>query len=294
MLSEVIDDLSSPNDCSLSHDYDTIILQSLINVFYKGEYQGMQLQDLLEIAKSITVQMSAKDIKLTEELTKEQSDSWLWEKMRVGRVTGSTFKVVCRTSIKKPAKSTIMKICYPEKTRFSSKETKYGKEMESIARNMFIESMKEHKIFSCSLNGLIIDPLCNFFAVSPDATCKCDCCGTFLLEIKCPFSMSSPNSTIENLLSLKDPYILLESNCYKINQKHSYFYQLQIQMAVCRLDFTYLYVWSPKLQIKVKVLFEPSFWQENSVKAFKFANTVIVPELMNSYYTKTYDFSGKS
>lgn len=82
----------------------------------------MQLQELLGIAKSITIQMSASDIKLTEELTLKQSDSWLWQKMRVGRVTGSTFMLVCRTNIKKPAKSTIMKICYPEKCVFCTNE----------------------------------------------------------------------------------------------------------------------------------------------------------------------------
>lgn len=149
---------------------------------------------------------------------------------------------------------------------------------------------KDHTNFSCSLNGLIIDSMCNFFAVSPDATCKCDCCGTYLLEIKCPYSMSHPHSTIQDLLNLKDPYILLENGVYKINKKHSYYYQLQIQMSVCRLQFSYLYVWSPKPQfcLKIPLLFEPGFWQENSVKAFRFAKTVIVPELMNSFYTKTY------
>lgn len=184
-----------------------------------------------------------------------------------------------------------MKICYPEKTRFSSPQTRYGNEMEPLARKMFIESMeKDHKTFSCRLNGLIIDPLCNFFAVSPDGTCKCDCCGTYLVEIKCPLCMSSKNSTIENLLSLKNPYIFLENGSYKLNVKHSYFYQVQIQMAVSRLKLSYFYVWSPNLQICLRVPFEHDFWQEKSVKAFKFAKTVIVPELMNSFYTKTYDF----
>lgn len=290
MLPKINADLvqQTTNDCSSAQQYDEIILQS---IFFKSEYRGMQLQQLLEIATSITVKMSAKNITLIEKLTTNQSDSWLWEKKRVGIVTGSTFKSACVTNIKKPAKSTIMKICYPELSRFSSPQTRYGNKMESTARQMFVELMeKVHKIFSCTQTGLVIDPLCNFFAASPDGTCMCDCCGKYLVEIKCPFCMSSPDSSIENLLKLQNPYILLENNEVQINKNHSYYYQVQMQMAVCRLQLCYFYVWSPKIEnhICLKVLFDPNFWQEKSVKAFRFAKTVLVPELMSSYYTKTY------
>lgn len=249
----------------------------------------MELPDLLEVAKSIDVEMSETYRKLVEEMTRDQCNSWMWEKQRVGRVTGSTFKLVCQTTIRKPAKSTIMKICYPEKTRFSSKETTYGKKMEPVALEMFIEKMsKDHSNYVCNRSGLIIDELCAFFAVSPDGLCTCDCCETHLVEIKCPYSLSFSDSKIENILSIKNPYVLQENGSYKINKNHSYFYQLQIQMAVCRLSLSYLYVWSPKIQLLFKVPFEPVFWQQNSVKAFRFAKSVIVPELMNCYFTKTY------
>lgn len=269
-----------------------MILQTLVNKFYKPEYKKMQLLELLKVAKTIDFQMSEDDVKRVEEATRDQCNSWMWEKHRVGRVTGSSFKLVCQTTIQKPAKSTIMKICYPEITRFESKATTYGKEMEPVALKMFIESTNAHSNFSCSRPGLTIDPLCNFFAVSPDAISKCDCCDNRIVEIKCPFSLASADATIQNLLTFKDPYILFENGSYKMNKDHLYFYQLQIQMAVCRVKVSYFYVWSPQLQIAFEVPFEPKFWQEKSVKAFRFANMVIVPELMNSYYTKTYACAG--
>lgn len=81
--------------------------------------------------------------------------------MRVGRVTGSTFKSACVTNIKKPAKTTIMKMCYPEESRFSSPQTAYGTKMEECALRMFVEEMrKSHTNFSYNLSGLIIDSLC--------------------------------------------------------------------------------------------------------------------------------------
>lgn len=77
-----------------------------------------------------------------------------------------------------------------------------------------------------------------------------------------------------------------------MNRNHAYFYQVQIQMAVCHVDFCYFYIWSDKIQIPpLKIPFEPTFWREKSVKAFRFAKNVIIPELMNSFYTKTYDFT---
>lgn len=280
------------SDCMPANDDDAVIRETLINTFFKTEFQGKPLQELLEISKTISVQMSDNTIKLVEELTKAQHGNWLWEKQRVGRITGSTFKSACITNLKKPARSTIMKICYPEKCHFTSPQTSYGNKMELVARKMFIEKMeREHTNFTCNISGLVIDPVCNFFAVSPDGVCKCDCCGSYLVEIKCPYSLSSPHSSITDLLNLKNPYILHENNSLVINRKHEYFYQLQIQMAVCRVEFSYFYIWSQSIQVCVRVCFEQDFWLENSVKAFRFARNVIVPELMNSCYSKTYDFS---
>lgn len=287
LTTAVCNDRNDVPNCS--SDYGYLIRNSILNKFYKSDYRGKGLTELLEIAKTIDEKISDKYVKLTEELTRGQSDSWLWEKLRVGRVTGSTFKCVSSGNLKKPAKSTIMKTCYPEKCRFTSKATTYGTKMEPIARKAFVEKMKKkHSNFSFSCNGLTIDPLCQFFAVSPDATCSCDCCGKYLLEIKCPYSLSEPNATVEDLLNLKKPYILMENNEYQIDKKHSYYYQLQIQMAVCRLQLSYLYIWSAQIQIRIKVQFDPIFWTTNSVKAYRFVKTVIVPEIMNSHYTKTY------
>ncbi|KAG4073405.1 hypothetical protein HA402_005568 [Bradysia odoriphaga] len=194
MVPEMDDICSSSDDSIATTEYDNIIRLTLVNTFYKSDFKGKGLEDLLEIARSITVNIPEKYIKMIESLTVTQKNYWLWEKHRVGRITGSTFKSVCRTNLKKPAKSTIMKICYPEKTRISSKAIQYGNDMEPIAKKMFIENMqKSHTNFSCVESGLVIDPLCNFFAASPDGTCTCDCCGKYLVEIKCPFSMNRPD-----------------------------------------------------------------------------------------------------
>lgn len=145
-----------------------------------------------------------------------------------------------------------------------------------------------HTNFTSRRSGLIISNLCNVFAVTPDAICYGSCCGTYVLEIKCPCILEPTDSTMEALLNLKKPYIMRQNNEYFLNRAHEYYYQIQMQMAVCGCDFGYFYVWSKNLTINLRVEFDAQFWNENNVKAFRFVKSVIIPELMNSHFTKTY------
>lgn len=249
----------------------------------------MPMEQLLSIAKSIKFRLTDDDIDFIKNLTVDQSKSWHWEKLRVGRVTGSTFKKVCKGNFAKPAKSTIMKICYPEKIRFNTAATQYGKDWEDYAKIQFDSIMSsEHENYHSQRCGLLVSKLCNFFAFSPDAVCDCSCCGKFLVEIKCPFSIKDPESTIEDLLSISDPYILLENNEYVLNRKHDYYFQIQMGMGIYGCEFGYFYVWSPKLMVLDKVKFNQQLWDENNVLAYRYVKSVIIPEMMNGYYTKTY------
>lgn len=130
--------------------------------------------------------------------------------------------------------------------------------------------------------------LCHFFAVSPDAICHCSCCGKYLVEIKCPFTLKDPQSTVGDLLNLSDPYILLENNRYVLNRSHDYYFQIQMEMGIYGCEFGYFYVWSPQIDIPIKVEFDKHFWDVNNVLAYRYEKSVIIPELMNSYFTKTY------
>lgn len=88
----------------------------------------------------------------------------------------------------------------------------------------------KHKSYVSRRSGLIISKLCNFFAVSPDAVCECTC-GKFVLEIKCPYCLKDPDSTVEDLLNLTDPYVLVENGEYVLNKSHDYYFQIQMEMV---------------------------------------------------------------
>lgn len=48
-----------------------------------------------------------------------------------------------------------------------------------------------HKELSITLCGLFVDMKSPYIGASPDAIINCKCCGTGVLEIKCPYTFKS-------------------------------------------------------------------------------------------------------
>lgn len=77
----------------------------------------------------------------------------------------------------------------------------------------------DHINLSVINSGLIINPCFPFIGASPDDIIHCDCCGTGVLEIKCPYSITQ-NKQIENLACIlngklkKTPISLSDTNTY--------------------------------------------------------------------------------
>lgn len=104
----------------------------LMNVYFKPEFKLMNLKELLATGKDDNLRLSDDDIDFIEKLTVDQSKSWYWEKFRVGRITGSTFKKVCRTSL---VKSTIMKESVIQRKRASLQWQRSMEKMGRICQN---------------------------------------------------------------------------------------------------------------------------------------------------------------
>ena len=47
---------------------------------------------------------------------------------------------------------------------------------------------QNHSSFIIRQSGLLLDPMNPFIRASPDGIVVCSCCGSGVLEIKCPFS----------------------------------------------------------------------------------------------------------
>ena len=73
---------------------------------------------------------------------------------------------------------------------------------------------------------------------------QCTCCGRGVVEVKCPFKCRTKffkEASDESLFCL---------NCdandeFTLKTKHAYYYQLQLQMKLCEVDYGDFVVWRP-------------------------------------------------
>lgn len=256
------------------------------NIFYDKAYESFSLEDLIIKSEDLTVELSASDCTYIENLSADQSKSVYWFRFRAGRITASNFKKACRTSLEKPSISLIKQICYPEDTVFFSKNTDYGCKHEDEAfQKLNVEMLKLHDNYVQQKCGLIVTPEYSGFGASPDGISFCSCCGMNAIEIKCPSCMKD-GKTMSALLELKDKYVRLsDDGNFEVCQKHAYYYQMQMQMALLDCDSCAFVLWSPKDFKVINVQRNQEFWEQESTKANNFFKKVIVPEMMGKHFT---------
>lgn len=140
------------------------------------------------------------------------------------------------------AQSFIKSVCYPESYKFTSKATAWGCNHDKFARNKFIDVPKEsHENVTVHDTGFFINPSLPFLGSSPDGFVSCDCFGVSVIEVKCPFCVKSESKL--------DSVSYLDQNSEGkliLNRKHQYFYQVQTQLSVCKMESAYFVVWTKK------------------------------------------------
>ena len=105
---------------------------------------------------------------------------------------------------------------------------KWGREHESVARNDYVA--KVHRNFETALSGLVIDPTLPYL---PDGISSCDCCGTRLLEIKCPYKYKDVSPVCN--VALSDSKFFLQKDVkgtVALSKKHNYYTQVQGQLLI--------------------------------------------------------------
>jgi len=103
---------------------------------------------------------------------------------------------------------------------------------------------KKHSIsIFCENPGMTIDHKYPFFSVSPDAEGCCTCCGKFLIEIKCPYSICETVPTSENLSYLNE-IVTDKGQEVQLKHNHSYYAQIQGQMSVINIPSCWFFVYT--------------------------------------------------
>ena len=85
-------------------------------------------------------------------------------------------------------------------------------------------------------SGLVIHPQYPYLGAPPDGLVNCSCCGSQVIEVKCPFSCVD-HSFLE---STNDSRFCLEhvhEGCFALTTDDVYYYQIQLQRKLCSVNF---------------------------------------------------------
>lgn len=260
-------------------DKDINMKELFFTSLFSEEFEAMSLGDLQSYADTIEWTYKDQEISLIESVTKLQRKSKLWFWFRAGRITGSTFRAVCRTR-PSPSISLITKICYPEQNQFSSKYTQYGIDNEEYAMRVYVELIKEkHTNFFVEESGLVINNLYPHFGVSPDGISNCDCCGRGTVEIKCPWTVR--NDDWEGYFAKPNcPLGTHDDGTYFLREEHEYNFQVQLQMQLFEVNFCDFVIWNKKSTTIVRVLRNDKFWEKEY-----YWRIIVLPELLGYYFS---------
>ncbi|XP_014679849.1 PREDICTED: uncharacterized protein LOC106819776 [Priapulus caudatus] len=217
--------------------------------------------------------------------TRGQSTSKQWFSFRAGRITASMVKAVCRTPLQNPSKSLIKNICYPGSKKFYSLQTQWGCDHESDAKKQYIETARtNHKNFVWRDSGLVIHPSYPYMGATPDGIGACDCCGEFVIEIKCPYCErnSAKISTAIDCLETHDGTL-------RLKRSHSYYYQVQCQLLMCNKKFCDFVVWTTRDFFCERIVIDSKFCHEMVEKSKNFFKSAVLPELVGKYFSNPLD-----
>jgi len=261
-------------------------LPKILTEHYDESAQDLEFNELLKKCDAIEVDVSPAQAAHVEAITRDQSSNRLWFRFRSGRITASRMKGVCHTDPCKPALGLVTNICYPEGNKISTKSTNWGCAHEKKAIETFTAQInKKHQNVHIRDSGFVISTDHPFIGASPDALMSCDCCGTSIVEVKCPFCVK--DCLVKDVVDKNFCLQTDTSGNRCLVKKHPYFYQIQTQLGVCKLERAFFVVWTLKDLHVEEILLDNEFWSEICSKSLHIFKTAILPELVGKFYTKS-------
>ncbi|XP_043204917.1 uncharacterized protein LOC122372108 [Amphibalanus amphitrite] len=181
-----------------------------------------------------------------ERATVDQGGSKEWLNQRHGRVTASVFgEVVSHVEGGRQSASLVRKIVEPAFCKLTVPAVVWGHTHEAdacVAVEGVLSSM--HSELTIRKCGLFVSPDHPYLAASPDGIIECACCGTWVLEVKCPFSLKDKSPQEAGFL---------DENGH-LKAEHPYMMQVQGQMMVCGLKSCAFCVYVPGQKPHVLVI----------------------------------------
>ena len=172
-----------------------------------------------------------------------------------------------------------------------SQTFRWGCQHEDTARSAYCETLVQEmhteggvvKIFD---SGLHLSPDYPYLGATPDGLISCTCCGEGVLEIKCPYC--SKEQSIQESAQLKSFCLSVvdDSGNMRLERSHSYYYQVQLQMALTHRSFCHLVIWTPTEMYCERIEKDLRFIEEKIASVAAFMKKCVMPELVAKYFTK--------
>lgn len=140
----------------------------------------------------------------------------------------------------------------------------------------------KHTNLKVSSSGFCVDTCYPFIGASPDGIITCNCCEKRVLEVKCPYSCknSLPDEEKENFFMIK------QNGTWTLKRNHAYFYQVQIQMKVCRVSKCEFVVWTKTGISEETIPVNDEFLDEVMENVTNFFKYGVLPEIVGKWYTR--------
>ena len=126
--------------------------------------------------------------------------------------------------------------------------------------------------------GLIISDDHDYLGASPDRIFNCECHGSRLVEIKCPYTLTDKTRNIASLDFLEGT----DENLKLKPKGNSYFDQIQGQMGISKIKECDLVIWSERQIQIVPVEFDDKYWESLSASLDSFHSKFVYPAMVKA------------
>ncbi|XP_044058099.1 uncharacterized protein LOC122878792 [Siniperca chuatsi] len=248
-----------------------------------------------QVPPGLGVRLDRYLVEEVEVLTRGQSTNQDWFTWRKNRITASVAHRIahCRfvNGKSKTPPTSYLSAITGEGRNIQTRAMSWGvqKEAEVVRRYQTLKSAAMGRSVSVQDCGLFIDARRPWLAASPDGIVTDSRTGQRLLclEVKCPYKHR--HRRVEDACR-DDRAFCLEiqdqdrqepggSPVYRLKTSHSYFTQIQCQLAVTGLRQADLAVFTLKETAIVPVTFDPNLWEETVSKLEVFYRDAVLPHL---------------
>ncbi|XP_005947901.1 uncharacterized protein LOC102310123 [Haplochromis burtoni] len=248
-----------------------------------------------QVPLDVGVRLDRCVVEEVEVLTRGQRNNPDWFAWRKNRITASVAHSIARSGFvngksKTPPTSYLAAVT-GEGPRVQTRAMSWGVHMEAevIRRYQRLKSSALGQQVCVRDCGLFVDPRRPWLAASPDGIVTDRRSGQWLLclEVKCPYKHR--HRRVEDACR-EDPAFCLQLNeeatrerggipVYRLKTSHSYYTQIQCQLAVTGLREADLVVFTLKETAVVMVTFDPELWEETVSKLEVFYRDAVLPHV---------------